>query len=542
MGIETNNNFNFGDLVKGWAGACTRFNNILPFLGPTLWQVGPLPWMMNGNFATSIWSNMNGSMPWGDIFQSSEKKSGSSDTKKFNELEKVLKDYAATLTGTEKATLDEKLKGFEDLKASEKTKEKYEELLEIYDDYRVKIKESKLNDAGIGKKDLEPLADMTFENLKPKIDNNDVVDIIDAWNTNESTKGTKLITSLQEKIKNSVELENADYKNTLDKLHEKMKNKAESLEDDSNLSSKSNKALKDAIDTFVEFEGSSRYTSAEYVKAFDNLYMATRLAEAEIAQKELKDEFKFLGEDSLFADADFVSEVQRDLRSEGLRKAQTVEIPEDDETGTTAGATGTTAGATGTTAGATGTTTTTTATSQTLASDQDSYGLSVGDNLYNQLAGVSFDFKTKKDLDNINKENIVGVIEGFNTQVKNGKEKYRNDGIIEWLKDDGISIDNCNKILKAVMEKALSAGINAENSDAYKQLQEFFDAKLDETGKLIFNKNTQKHIAQNTPRVYSPYGTAPTTAIKTVYTKDESEKLDSLINKLIEEIKAKEAA
>ena len=327
MGNNVDNKFNFGDFIKGWAGICYRSNGILPFIGQTLWQVGPPPWMLMMN-TTSIWPSSNmGEV--GDWFNPTGNNNNSTKNK-FNKLEKVLKDYAATLTGSDKTILEDKLKDFENLKSSEKNQEKYDELLEIFEDYKSKIKESKLAFAGLSKKDSEPLADLSFENLKSKLENNDIVDIIDAWNTNESTKGTKLLSKLQEKIGNSTGTENTDYKMIVDKLHEKLKNKAESLEDDSNLSSDNKKALKNAIDTFIEFQ-ESRYTNTEYVKAFDNLYMASRLAEAEIAQKELKEEFKFLGEDSPFDEADFVSETQRDLRSEGLRKAQTVTVPEEDD-------------------------------------------------------------------------------------------------------------------------------------------------------------------------------------------------------------------
>ena len=95
----------------------------------------------------------------------------------------------------------------------------------------------------------------------------------------------------------------------MDNLHEKLRTKALGLEDDSNLSSSGNKALSKAIDDFDEFE-SSRYTSAEYEKAFNNLYMAVRLAEAEIAEKTLKKEFEFLGEDSPFAEAKYIDDVK----------------------------------------------------------------------------------------------------------------------------------------------------------------------------------------------------------------------------------------
>ena len=536
MGNNVDNRFNFGKFFQNWAVMCNNFNQILPFIGITLLQVGPPSWM-SGNFATSIWPNSTNMEPYGDYF----KPSTTSAKDKFNKLEKILKDYASTLEGTEKTLFEEKFKEFDELTSSEKTQEKYEELLELYDDYKAKIKESKLKEAGVSSSDLENLADLSYENLDNKLKDNDVVDVITAWNSNENTKEINLVKTLQEKYLSASTDEKKKVIAQIKTLHENLADKADELKDDKKLSSSSKKALKSAIETFDAFD-KSRLTSEDYVKAFNNLYMATRLAEAEIAEKELQEEFKFLGEESPFDEVELVDDTQRDFRRKGYRVSQNITTPDDDEENIDDALTppedpngAPPADPNGNPpADQNGDPLTappveqTASTPASLAKDQYSYGLGKGEQLYTQLKGLSSGTKTRQILNDINEDNIIGVIDGFNAKVENGKAKYKDDGIIEWLTDDGIKIEDTCEVVKKLMQKAIKA--NATDNNAYKELVKFYGATTDATGNLQFKQN------HKTEWSYGTNGVTDAT-VKSTYTRQEAEQIDEWINALVEEIK-----
>ena len=50
---------------KNWMSVCNFYGNIMPFLGQTLWQVGPMPFITQGWFPNANYGN------WGDQFVSS---------------------------------------------------------------------------------------------------------------------------------------------------------------------------------------------------------------------------------------------------------------------------------------------------------------------------------------------------------------------------------------------------------------------------------------------------------------------------------------
>ena len=55
-----NVDWNPANLAKNWMNVCKGFQG-LPFISQTLWQIGPMPWLMNLTSSSFDWDNGN----WG---------------------------------------------------------------------------------------------------------------------------------------------------------------------------------------------------------------------------------------------------------------------------------------------------------------------------------------------------------------------------------------------------------------------------------------------------------------------------------------------
>lgn len=366
---------------KNWMSVCNFYGNVMPFLGQTLWQVGPMPFITQGWFSNTNYGN------WGDQFVSSytpgagggggstnltEEQRAKLTTQK-NEILDYNNKYNAMLKAlTEyKKTLDNKAKdAFEidlsiasinlsskrstsvpssnvstTIENSHKEAEKaYENLLEIYKEYNKgnavskAYEESILEEQKLAKTtnseyddevtsvsnwisaptDSLPLLEEEDNGSYTWPDNIDIMDFLSTWNSTENKE--HLINEIISKY-NSL---NNDAKGYLETFTEKL---CTQLHDRANIINKNEltnstkNLLKDAIKAFPSSISSSNLNS-ELAEKFNDLYKAVRLAEAEIADKELREAFDFLGDENPYIKEEnankYFDDAKADLKNEGI--------------------------------------------------------------------------------------------------------------------------------------------------------------------------------------------------------------------------------
>lgn len=305
----TNFNWDCNNIYQGWRSFCMQGDMMLPFLGQTLWQVGPTPWIMSNAFG------FGGpfSSPVGDQFIPSGSGGGgggSYSTKtKFNKLYEILEKHAETLSGEDKTNLEKALEKFADIEDKNKTSEKYEELLEVLSEYEDGIKEEALNDLKITA-DVK-YTDLNLENLESTLDNDNILDVLSSWNSNSRSKGKHILDVLR-----SSELGNKQ--DIAVDLHNKLNAKANKLMNSNKIDKETQRDLKQALRKFDDIDNKDILTDGAYKKTFNNLYRICRLAEAEIVENKAIEKFKFLGENNPLEKGDVKSITQSDLRRENV--------------------------------------------------------------------------------------------------------------------------------------------------------------------------------------------------------------------------------
>ena len=306
--FSTNFNWDCNNIYQGWRSFCMQGDMMLPFLGQTLWQVGPTPWIMSNAFG------FGGpfSSPVGDQFipSGSGGGGGSYSTKtKFNKLYEILEKHAETLSGEDKTNLEKALEKFADIEDKNKTSEKYEELLEVLSEYEDGIKEEALNDLKITAD--AKYTDLNLENLESTLDNDNILDVLSSWNSNSRSKGKHILDVLR-----SSNLENKQ--DIAVDLHNKLNAKANKLMNSNKIDKETQRDLKQALRKFDDIDNENILTDGAYKKAFNNLYRMCRLAEAEIVESKVIEKFKFLGENNPLEKGDVKNITQADLRRENV--------------------------------------------------------------------------------------------------------------------------------------------------------------------------------------------------------------------------------
>ena len=366
---------------KNWMSVCNYYGNMMPFIGQTLWQVGPMPFITQGWFPNTNYGN------WGDQFVSSYTPGaggGGSSTnlteseketlikqkteikdyvKKYNNILKALNAYKGTLTGdalskfesviyTEGIDLSSEYKvdninSDNNLKSIEskhtKAKGKYEAILKIYNNYNTNqvvenaykefiSEEQKLAKTNNSEYDDEVTSVSNWISAPtdslPLLeedngsytwsDNIDIMDFLSTWNSTEGKD--HLIKTIVTKYGGLQDEDPKRYLETFtEKLCGKLKDRAGGI-DQKKLTDSTKKFLKGAINAFPSSIRSSNLNS-ELATKFDNLYKAVRLAEAEIADKELREAFDFLGNENPYKnnnDNKLFNEAKADLKSENV--------------------------------------------------------------------------------------------------------------------------------------------------------------------------------------------------------------------------------
>ncbi len=385
--VDFNYEWNPNTIRKNWMNICQSFSGI-PFMAQSLWQGGPLPWMLNGGNWSSLWgqtdfSNQN----WGQVGDSvhispskpddtdgmtPEEKLAAREEKAAERAEKqklvdnygkmysLLEEYGKTLS----ETTEPKKSVYESLLNDYKTKitintktetinEKFADLKVFYNKYADKIKAMKLDAA---KKEVVSANNSTYtakvSSLNTAINNNndkkfgilketnggelewnddvDIMELLSTWNSNNTTKSKHIMKTLIDKRGAENDGAKKSQLDTLaDKMHEKLLAVAEDI-DENKLSEETKALLEEANDSLEAFGSGNRLTKGQdYSNAFDNLYRAIRLAKAEIAEKELKESFEFLGDENPYKNSTIVADAKADIKSEGLENKREVTIPTD---------------------------------------------------------------------------------------------------------------------------------------------------------------------------------------------------------------------
>ncbi len=664
--------WNPDNVVKSWMGVCQGFQG-LPFISQTLWQVGPMPWLTNfsqGWFGNANWGNTsdtveisNGNKKTRTPKTDAEKKHEAEEKKaekrkkdfeqkelkeKHEKLKPLLVSYKETLDKAYKKETDSTKKEelynqIEDINECVKsvTKDNYEKMLEIYNENKDKIKETKskeIKDKVTSK--TNPQYTSVASNLKTSIENStdgfgilkktdsgyewgtitvngeeqdiDIMELLSTWNNETSTQRTYIIEHIAKNRKTQTGENKSKYDVLSNQLHDKLKTAAENIDErklDVNVPAE--KAILDALtkaqndfnkfDTVDKrFPDGEATAGANYSKAFENLYMAIRRAEAMIADKDLEESFRFLGDENPYKTATeiengkvkvvegtILAETEKELVSEYRSQVKEVTEPVapppaektieekaaegnyttaksgtyqkegkyyyydnaskdfkemsgvgfvddtgncysgSDNTGTLVGTvkngvyTASSASSDATASG-TGTAPAEGSVENAIGTEYNSW-----DKMY-RVTNTSLHpiFRDEDDKYKLNKESVIGFIDHLDKICTSKK------GVIRRLTDIRFDKDNCNKIVKAVMRKALDIGLNSGNCQAYQKLAQYFGAL------------GQPHYIENTPTPDNKSRSGKDTFEFTIntgtgikYSNEEVEEIDKLLADLVYEIK-----
>lgn len=382
--------WNPSSIGKNWMSFCDGFKG-LPFISQTLWQVGPMPWILNlGN--SNQWFN-NGN--WGEVEDSfiknipdknspesedvkpdgtpktpeekaAEKKEAAKKATEikvalnsYNQMLNRLKGHAKTLTDNEKIEFETLIEGYSSKSyTTNLTKEGVQkdlaELTVIYDEHKEKIIDSakinaleniiSTNDETNAKKaedlynaieigtSLDAVLDVSTGKLKADVK---IMDLISAWNNNtEFGDKAHIMRAIvnRAKVAKSTELSNLEA--LAKALQGALIKEIEDIENKLDKTSQTKEDLLVAKSHLDRFNKDNRFLQHEeegkkdaYTNAFDNLYRMIRIAEAEIEDAKLKKDFEFMGEANPYKDGVIKQAVEGDLDKENLRVARDVIDP-----------------------------------------------------------------------------------------------------------------------------------------------------------------------------------------------------------------------
>lgn len=487
------NNWDPNNLFGSWRNVCMNFDRMMPFMGQTLWQVGPMPWMMNNNgmFANSLWGQVgdftqfNGSAsstsndPAKNTTQTHEERRAAHIKKvelekKFDKVLKVLNEYVETLDDSPEKT---GLKFDIDAYDNSKTEENYAKLLEVYNENKDKIKTSLIENEKLTAKEKADLTtavtnldisinddnDKTYSSiLKSGLaglkDDVDVLDLISTYNTKKDTGKPDFITAIVSKYKTSANEKKSSFETLADKIEIALEAKYNAIKDNNYLSDETKKDLKKAFENFDSLN--KKLDDANYVKVFNDFYRQLRLAEAEKADASIAEKLGFLHEsENEFESGKLKNEVVDDLTNEGFDEPTVapIDLPP--------AATTTTATATAS-ATASATTPAGTASSTTTTFGLDAKSRATLDILSESgsLNPISYKALVKDVIQNqnvMNKDTIVDILDEY-------------PDLITDLATKRVKKDTINRVVKAVMRKAIE--LNLTDANEYKELQTFFGA------------------------------------------------------------------
>lgn len=343
---------------KNWMSVCNFYGNMMPFFGQTLWQVGPMPFITQGWFPNANYGNWGdqfvpsytpGAGGGGGSTNLTEEqrenlikqKTEIKDyVKKYNNILKALNAYKDTLTGDDLSKFKSTI-GTEDINLSSeykvdnidseknlklieskhaKAEGKYKAILKIYNNYNTnQAVENAYEESILKEKKLAKTTNSGYDGEVTSVskwisaptdslplieedngkytwsDNIDIMDFLSTWNSTEDKD--HLIQTIVTKYGGLQDEDPKGYLETFtEKLCGKLKDRAIGIKENE-LTDSTKNLLNNAIKAFPSSISSSNLNS-ELATKFDNLYRAVRLAEAEIADKKLREAFDFLGDEN----------------------------------------------------------------------------------------------------------------------------------------------------------------------------------------------------------------------------------------------------
>lgn len=272
----------------------------------------------------------------------------------YNNMYQALEVFAATLSASsdpKKSVFEATLKTYKDKAKSSMKKETIEskiaDLKAVYNKYAEKVKTANLEEAKknvtsttnsdysskVTKLKAANGGDETFGGILLKNNNgplswNDDVDILEllsTWNSTSDTAGSHVMKTILDKYNSATGEAISNYQALKREFEDKLLSVAEDI-DVNKLTDDTKTALTTAINDLKDF-GDINVAAANpvlYSRTFDNLYRAIRLAKAEIADKDLKEKFDFLGNENPYKDGQFLDIVKKDLSDENCGNAYKV--------------------------------------------------------------------------------------------------------------------------------------------------------------------------------------------------------------------------
>lgn len=502
----------------------------------------------------------------------------------YNKMYTSLEEYGKTLTDKStptKTEFEETLNEYKNKATKSMKKETLEEKIAdikvMYDKYKDKIQEPKANKikssvtsnnntkyttlansvktAITGGNDelfggiLAKVDDGTFEWGTVKIDGEeqdiDVIEFLSSWNNANVGTSAKpnpnafIIKAIASKYATASGENKGKYETLSNRLHDKLEDEGNSLLAKLNDEITHKEALQEAINKFAKFDTIGKRFPAgtngeNYNNAFENLYRAIRLAEAEKADKELKEEFDFLGDENPYKDVTLLKTAEDDLQTECRTNARKVTDPVEPEK--TAEELAKEKGCRTTYCAGVyysesekkhyyydnsskefkemsgvgyvsskgncyatykkedktvlgtvkdGVYTPNSTTTNTKASGTANNSAPANGSVKNAIgekydSGIEKGYALYKELKGMGSGKATDIIKNEVNRsnviglIRGFEQKSPDENVIEYLSNDNIGWHICNRIIKAVMRQALHIGLNTENCKEYKELADSF--------------------------------------------------------------------
>ena len=540
------NNWNPNNLVNNWRSICMNFDRIMPFMGQTLWQVGPLPWMMNNNgwFANSVWGQVGDFTHFSGVTpsQSTDPAKTPEQThaekreahvkkveleRKFDKLLKVLNDYVETLDySTTKTALVFDINTFK----SAKTQDNYKNLLELYNANKDKIKQSLIDSEKLTAKEKADLVSNIEEMNTSILDDSDksyasvlegdplklkedidVLDLISTYHTKKAEGAQDFIMAIVNKYKDADAEKKSSLVTLADKIEEALEEKYEAIKDNNYLTDETKKNLKKAYDNFVSYN--NKLQEELYAQVFNDFYKQLRLAEAEKADATIADKLGFLDEsENEFKAEKLKKEVVEDLKQEGFAN------PTDPPANVLKPANSSLAGASNEEGGAV------------------SIGTQQGQEVETSDPVTKLNALLEKET--LSKEEHIDLVRNY---IQNQEFMNKNTvvdildkcpDLIISLNTKGLEQNTINRVVKAVMRKAIE--LNLRSTAEYKELEKYFGAY----GTPVYKSNG--YTADNdTKKGSDTFGFSQHYGKHLTYMSEMAEQIQDMVNALVAKIKEK---
>ena len=538
----------------------------------------------------------------------------------YNSYYKLLEEFGTTLTDKsepKKAVFEGTLEAYKNKANNNMSKEDLESAITDIKALYTKHKES-IKTAVIDKKDDEITStnnsnykvtdianainagnDSTYRILKNNSgskswdDDKSILEFLSTWNSTAGTENTHIMNTLAEKFNSEADpAKKSNLSTFADILHVKLLDEVDEFSEAklNKITAETKEKLEEAKSQLEKFGQNQRLEEGQnYSKAFDNLYRALRLAEAELKDAKLNEEYSFLGEENPYKGTTITEAAKKDLEKECLSTYRTeIKAPKPISQIPTSAKTikvdNTEYKVVDTGEGqkiynATTKEEVTDLGTVKFAGDNYSITKNGETNYYNNqhtkiqekvftaakveqaikngeapangsvknAVGNQYDiFKSAQvalkgrsgrdiiqDPTKINRESIIGFIDNY----EKTKNKYDKKGIIEHFSSYRVDKDNCNIIVKVVMRQAYACGLNETNCTEYKALYDYFGVQ-GELGSKYYQEDGYTPIKQDLDDPTRYRFTKHDGGKNIIYNTNDAQEIDTMLYALVDRIKA----